>query len=300
MKKVVVFGGSGFLGSYVADELTDRGYEVLIADIKESAYLKESQQGVICDIMRPSDIEAVIKDATLVYNFAGLADIDQSTYLPRKTIEQNIIGTLNILEASKAVNLERFVYASSAYALSNKGGIYGISKLAAEKIVEEYNSRFSIPFSIIRYGSLYGERADKHNGVYQLLRQAIETGVLHIRSDGEDVREYIHAADAAELSVDIIQDEKFINTHSILTGLERMRKRDFAMMIKEILNDNISVTFSDEPLDGHYQITPYSYQPSVARKLVSNSFFDLGQGLVSCIKCIHEEIGNEKKERIDK
>ena len=300
MKKAIVFGGSGFLGSYVADELTERGYEVMVADIKKSAYLKKSQKSVICDIMKPSDIEAVIKDAAVVYNFAGLADIDESSNFPRKTIEQNVIGTLNILEASKAIKLERFIYASSAYALSNKGGIYGISKLAAEKIVEEYHRRFSIPFSIIRYGSVYGERADTHNGVYQQLRQALETGVLHIESDGEDVREYIHAADAAELSVDIIENEKFVNTHSILTGLEKMRKRDFAMMIKEILNDNISVTFSDKPWDGHYQITPYSYQPSVARKLVSNSFFDLGQGLVSCIKCIQEEIDNKKNERIDK
>ena len=81
---------------------------------------------------------------------------------------------------------------------------------------------------------------------------------------------------------------------------ENSEFRDFAMMIKEILNDNISVTFSDGPLDGHYQITPYSYHPSVARKLVSNSFFVLSQGLVSCIKCIHEEIDNNKNERIDK
>ena len=147
----------------------------------------------------------------IIFHLAAQPLIYESYKKPYITFDVNCRGTLNILEACKARNLERFVYASSAYALSNKGGIYGISKLAAEKIVEEYFRRFLIPFSIIRYGSLYGERADGHNGVYQVLREAIETGAVHIRSDGEEMREYIHAADAAKLSVDVIEDKKFIN-----------------------------------------------------------------------------------------
>lgn len=296
MKKVTVFGGSGFLGSYVADELTKRGYGVLIADLKNSAYLQDSQRFIPCNIMDPDSIKEAVKDAAIVYNFAGLADIDESIHRPRETMEQNIIGNINLLEACKELELERFVYASSAYAFSNKGSFYGISKLASEKIVEEYFHRFSTPFTIIRYGSLYGERADKHNGVYNILREAIEVGAIHHRGDGEEMREYTHAMDAAILSVDVIAEDKFINEHTILTGVERFRKRDLLMMIREILNDSVTISFTDEPWEGHYQVTPYSYHPNVARKLVLNSFIDLGQGLVSCIKCIHEEIDAEKSD----
>ena len=293
MKKVVVFGGSGFLGSYVADELTRRGYDVVIADLKDSPYLSEGQAFQTCDIMDPATIEKAVKKADVVYNFAGLADIDESINLPKLTMEQNVIGNINILEACRNLKLKRYVYASSAYAFSNKGSFYGISKLASEKIVEEYSARFGLPYTIIRYGSLYGERADEHNGMYQLLREAIETRAIRHRGDGEEVREYTHASDAAKLSVDILEDDQFVNQHMILTGVERLRKRDLFRMVQEILNDEIAVTFTDEPWEGHYEVTPYSYHPNVGRKLVSNSFIDLGQGLVSCIKHIHEEIEKE-------
>ena len=294
MKKVVVFGGSGFLGSYVADELTRHGYDVVIADLKDSPYLSEGQAFQACDIMDPATIEKAVKKADVVYNFAGLADIDESISLPKETMEQNVIGNINILEACRGLKLGRYVYASSTYAFSNKGSFYGISKFASEKIIEEYSARFGLPYTIICYGSLYGERADHHNGMYLMLREAIETRAIHHRTDGEEIREYIHAADAARLSVDIIADDEFVNQHTLLTGVERLRKRDVFRMIQEILNDEISVTFTDEPLEGHYEVTPYSYQPNVARKLVSNSFIDLGQGLVSCIRQIHDEIEAEK------
>jgi UDP-glucose 4-epimerase len=290
MKKVVVFGGSGFLGSYVADELTRRGYDVLIADLKDPLSLIAGQTFIEADIMDPVTIGKVVGKADVVYNFAGLADIDESIHQPKRTMEQNVIGNINILNACKDLKLGRYVYASSAYAFSNKGSFYGISKLASEKIIEEYSARFDLPYTIIRYGSLYGERADSHNGMYRLLREAIETRAIKHRGNGEEMREYTHAFDAAKLSVDIIEDDQFVNGHTILTGVERLRKRDLFRMVQEILNDEISVTFTDEPWEGHYEVTPYSYHPNVARKLVSNSFIDLGQGLVSCIQKIHDEI----------
>ena len=292
MKKVVIFGGSGFLGSYVADELTQRGYDVLVADIKKSQYLKEAQTFTNCDIFDPNNVKAVIDGATIIYNFAGLADIDESIHLPKQTMEQNVIGNINILEAVREISLERFVYASSAYAFSNKGSFYGISKFTSEKIIQEYAKRFGLPYSIIRYGSLYGERADSHNGVYRMLRQALETKRIIHNGDGEEVREYIHAADAAKLSVNIVEDDEFINQHTILTGVEKLRQRDVLRMIQEILNDEIEITFADEPWEGHYEVTPYSYHPNIARKLVLPSFIDLGQGLVSCIKHIDEEFAD--------
>jgi len=294
-KKVVVFGGSGFLGSYVSDELTHRKYDVLIADLVESAHINGNQRFVKCDIMNDTDIPRILEEADFVYNFAGLADLDDSIHQPKKTIEQNVIGNINLLEAilSQGHLLKRYVYASSAYAFSTKGSFYGISKLASEKIIEEYSRRRDIPFTIIRYGSLYGERADIHNGVYNMLKEAISTRTIHHKGDGEEVREYIHASDAAVLSVDVLEDKKFINQHAVLTGVERMRQKDLLRMIQEVMNDDIIVTYSGNERVGHYEVTPYSYQPNTARKLVSNSFIDLGQGLVSCLKHIDDAFNDD-------
>ncbi len=293
MKKVVVFGGSGFLGSYIADELTQRGYDVVVADVKESTYLQDTQKFAICDILDRDAIDRIVKGSSFVYNFAGLADIDDSIHMPKETFEQNVIGNINILEACREIGIQRYIYASSAYSLSNKGSFYGISKLASEKIIEEYNTRYDVPCSIIRYGSLYGERADHHNGIYRMLREAIENGAINHNGNGEEVREYIHAVDAAIMSVDIIEDKKYRGQHLILSGVERIKQKDLLFMIKEIMNDKIEITFADKELEGHYQVTPYSFHPNMARKLVLNSFIDLGQGLVECLKKIHDECQGE-------
>lgn len=293
MKKVVVFGGSGFLGSYVADELTHRGHEAVVADVKESPYITDRQAFAKCDIMDPGAVEKAVRGAVVVYNFAGLADIDDSRDRPKETMEQNVIGNINVLEACRSGKIERFVYASSAYAFSNKGSFYGISKLASEKIVEEYAVRFGVPYSIIRYGSLYGERADHHNGIYRMLRQAIEKGEIRHNGNGEEVREYTHAADAARLSVNIIEDTAFRNQHLILTGVERMRQKELLRMIQEIMDEKINISYSESEIGGHYQVTPYSFSPNMARKIVSDSFIDLGQGLVGCMQAIHEELNGK-------
>ena len=76
MKKVVVFGGSGFLGSYVADELTNRGYSVTIADINQSKYLKSNQKFIQIDINDLEKLKNIVKNASIVYNFVAVANIE--------------------------------------------------------------------------------------------------------------------------------------------------------------------------------------------------------------------------------
>ena len=214
--KIVVFGGSGFLGSYVIDELIKRDFIVINADVNPPKYNVENQIYKKVDILDINTIYNVISDDTdFVYNFAGLADINLSISNPIKTMELNILGNLNILEVCKEKKIKRFIYASSAYAFSNKGTFYGISKQASEKIIEEYYNRYNLEYTILRYGSLYGERADEHNGIYRLLSQALELQKIVHKGDGTESREYIHCRDAAKLSVDILND-KYKNKHLLL------------------------------------------------------------------------------------
>jgi len=292
-QKVVIFGGSGFLGSYVADELTGRGYEVTIADITPSKHLQATQTFVQADILNINSIETIIEDANIIYNFVAIANLDDAIHDPINAMQVNVMGNLNILEACrKNKNIERFVYASSAYALSNEGSFYGISKQSSEKLTEEYSKRYGLNYTVIRYGSLYGERASHNNYIYNLLKNAIDTGKLDYKGDGQDIREYIHAADAAKLSVDILESKAFENEHIILTGMEKMKRIELLTMINEIMQNKLTVTQISDDNMGHYKITPYTYHPTVAKKLVANPYIDLGQGLLECIQVIHEETGD--------
>jgi len=294
MKKVVVFGGSGFLGSYVADELTRRGYNVTIADLYESKYLQKNQEFLKVNISNSDNIQEVIHDAHIVYNFVAIANLDDAIHDPLNTMNINVIGNLKILEACrKSSNIERFVYASSAYALSNEGSFYGISKQTSEKLTEEYYKRYGLKYTVIRYGSLYGERASHNNYIYNLLKEGIQKGKLEYKGDGNDLREYVHAADVAKLSVNILEDTQYENEHIILTGIEKLRRIDLLTMINEILNNKLVVEQVASDNMGHYKITPYSFHPTVAKKLVANPYIDLGQGLVECIQEIYKEIEEE-------
>ena len=170
MKNIVIFGGSGFLGSYVGDELTRRGYFVTIVDLYKSIYLKKNQKFIKIDIMDLQSIIEVISEANIIYNFVAVANLEDAIQDPLNSMRINVMGNLNILEACKMNgNIERFVYASSAYALSNDGSFYGISKQSSEKLTEEYYKRYGLKYTVIRYGSLYGERASHNNYIYNLL-----------------------------------------------------------------------------------------------------------------------------------
>lgn len=289
-KKVVIFGGSGFLGSYVADELTRRGYNVTIADINSSTYLKENQKFEKVNILNIEEINKILVNVSIVYNFAAIAELEEAIDNPIGTFNINVMGNLNILESCRINGIQRFIYASSAYALSSEGSFYGISKQSSEKLTEEYYKRYGLKYTVIRYGSLYGERASHNNYIYNLLKDAIKHKELCYKGDGEDLREYIHAADAAKLSVDILKDTQYENEHIILTGTERLKRVELLTMINEILQNRLELKQISDKNMGHYRITPYSYHPTVAKKLVANPYIDLGQGLLECIQMIYKEL----------
>jgi len=281
-EKIVVYGGSGFLGSHVADSLSEAGYQVVIFDTRESPYLRNDQRMVIGNINDLDQVLDAAQGALALYNFAAVADIDEAHDQPLRTAEVNVLGAVTLLEAARLAKVQRFVFASSIYVFSESGSFYRASKQAAERFVETYHSRYDLDYTILRYGSLYGPRADRHNGVFRMLRQAITDKCITYGGNGEAVREYIHVTDAAQLSVRILK-QKYANRHLVLTGTERMRIRDVMQMIAEILPDEVQLEFTGGNPISHYTMTPYAYQPNIGHKLVGTDFVDLGQGLLECI-----------------
>lgn len=289
--KVAVFGGEGFLGKYLSEELYKRSYEVFVFDkhthADEAKYPKYS-----IDILNKAQLQEVFTkhQFDVVYNLAGQANLDVANTTPFTTMNLNILGNINVVEAAIEHKVKRYVYASSAYAMSNKGSFYGISKLASEKIIEEYSIKNKLEFTIIRYGSVYSEKNYNNNYIYNVVEKAIKTGKIEHGGDGNEVREYIHASDAAKLSVDIIESSEFVNQHVIFTGIEKIKRKELFDMINEILNHSIQIELNKGHYHNHYQFTPYSYTPTISKKLVANPHIDMGQGILECIKAVYAEI----------
>lgn len=281
--KVTVFGGSGFLGSHVSDRLSDAGHEVTIFDRADSPWLRDDQRMIVGDVLDADAVNSAVEGAGAVYNYAAIADLNDAIRMPVEAARVNVIGNVNVLEACRAAGVVRFVYASTVYVYSREGGFYRSSKQSAEHFVEEYQQSYGLDYTILRYGSLYGPRSDEHNGLWRIVRGAIESGEIRYQGSADALREYIHVDDAAVASVHALGDE-FRNEHVVLTGQEPMRVVDLLGMVAEILGlDPTSVEVDETPQAGHYVRTPYAYMPRPARKYVPAMHVDLGQGLLQLI-----------------
>ena len=288
MKKITVFGGSGFLGSHVVDKLINEGFEVTICDREKSNHLEKNQNFKKCDILNLDEVKDAIKGSDVVYNFAALADLNEAINKPLETININILGNANILEACKEFSIKRFIYASTVYVYGKEGGFYRCSKKAAEDYVKEYSNSYNLDYTILQYGSLYGPRSDISNGLFRIVDSALKTGFLKYDGNPNATRSYIHVEDAAQSSVDIL-DKDFINESVILSGLEPIKIIDMLKTLAEIMGmPEEKIVFSDEPQTGHYIMTPYSYSSDIGKKYIPSKHIDLGQGLLQLIHMINK------------
>jgi len=281
--KIVVIGGAGFLGSHVSDSLSKSGYQVTILDRVASKWLRSDQKMVIGDISDAALLNKIIAGCSAVYNFAAVADLDEALDKPLETVRINILGNVQVLETCRQNKIPRYIYASTVYVNSREGGFYRCSKKAAEEYVLQYHQNYGLEYTILRYGSLYGPRSDDHNGLWRIVKRAVETGIISYQGSSEAMREYIHVEDAARSSV-IALGEEFKNESVILTGQEPMRVLDLLKMLAEILGTSPHVEFIDCEQLGHYIRTPYAYQPKLGRKFVPQLHVDLGQGLLQLIE----------------
>lgn len=280
--KAVIFGGAGFLGSHVADVLTEEGWDVVVFDRKKSEYIRGGQQMIEGDIQDAQAVTTVVQGADVVYNFAGIANIEEAAAHPFDAVKMNILGNTIILEACRKAKVRRFLFASSLYVYGKSGSFYRSTKLSCELLIENYNEIYGLPYTILRYGSLYGPRADETNAIRRFIKQALTEGKITRHGDGEELREYIHVLDAARGSVAVLAED-FKNQNVILTGQQQMRIRDLLAMIRETFDNRVAVEYAPAKESHHYEITPYAFMPKVGKRLVQTTYLDLGQGVLDYI-----------------
>lgn len=287
--KITVFGGAGFLGSHICDKLSDAGHEVTIYDITPSPWVRSDQTMLVGDILNEASVDEAVRGADAVYNFAGIADIGEAEKRPLDTAKFNFLGNAVVLESCRKAGVKRFVFASSLYVYSHAGGFYRCSKQACELFIEHYRQAFGLEYTILRYGSLYGPRADRRNAIYRFVREALENGVIEYYGLPTALREYVHVEDAALCSVEILEPQ-YADSNIVLTGSQPMRVGDLLKMIAEMLGKDIEFRFLGDGKSGHYEITPYSYSPRVGKKMVPRLTTDLGQGILRVVEELHKEL----------
>tara|TARA_A100001015_G_C14989113_1_gene712991 strand:- start:436 stop:1308 length:873 start_codon:yes stop_codon:yes gene_type:complete len=286
--KVLVTGGSGFLGKSISDYFSRNGHEILIFDKNEPKELLDNQVFLEGDLFDGKKLNEALKGIDIVLHFAAQADIDYSDENPAETLQNNIQGTINLLEQVKDLNLKRLFFSSSVYVNSKHGSFYGVSKQCCEKIIEEYSRKYGIDFTILRYGSLYGPQANEFNSISNIIESALKNKKIERAGDGEEIREYVFIDDAAEMTYETLSDE-YINKHIFISGNQQIKVKDLLLMLNEILGGDIEILYKEKNNDElHYGITPYSFKMNSAKRIALKNFTDLGDGLLQVIQGVSE------------
>lgn len=215
--RTFITGVAGFIGSAVADEFLRQGHQVVGYDnfstgAKENLQLASNSSRfelVRGDILDLETLKAAMADCDTVIHLAANADVRFGTQHPRKDLEQNTIGTWNVLEAARSAGVKRFAFSSTGSVYGEpdifptpedapfpvQTSLYGASKLAAEGLLQAYAEGFGISAFIFRFVSILGERYS-HGHVIDFYRQLREhPDHLHILGDGLQRKSYLHVQD---------------------------------------------------------------------------------------------------------
>ena len=226
MKRAVVTGGAGFIGSHIADELVARGYQVAIIDDlstgnKENiaALLKQSNvefiEGSIVDL---SLLNKLVRGVDYVFHLAAIASVPRSVKNPQASHEVNITGTLNVLLAARDTSVKKVIYASSCAVygdtptlpikeemLPNPQSPYAATKLAGEYYCQVFHQVYGLPTVCLRYFNVYGPRQDPDSQyaavIPKFIRRVIDDKPPIIFGDGEQTRDFTFIIDVVEANI---------------------------------------------------------------------------------------------------
>ncbi len=298
--KVLVTGGAGFLGRYLIKELTKKKiptivYDTILPDARnETVQHSKNVSYIEGDILDFDNLKKVMEGCDYVFHTAAIADIDETRKDPIKTMNVNVMGTVNCLEAARLCGVKRVLYASSVYASGNRGSFYRVSKQTGEALCKTYFEDFGLEYTILRYGSLYGRESNHWNFIYGVCKDLLTTGKYSYASSPEALREYIHINDAARETVRIAGDKGFINKSVLITGHQRLKMSEFFDTIQEILGKPITIHYESAENQRHYIRTPYSFDVDVPIRINISNYIDINEGILDCLKEVQKELNNDR------
>ncbi len=213
MNRVLVTGGSGFIGSHVVDKLAAAGIEPRIYDLRHSPHHPQgSVDTYLGDLADTEALTRALDGCDAVIHLAAYADVGIVAAEPVAAEETNSRGTISVLEAARAAGVERVVYGSTiwVYGESGEGTIteespiglpkhlYTASKLAGEMYCTSYAELYDVPYTILRFGIPYGPRSRPAAVIPIFVGKALAGEPLTIAGDGLQTRRFVYVEDLAE------------------------------------------------------------------------------------------------------
>ncbi len=277
----LITGASGYIGSHLAEFLLKKNINCVLFDKKKSNLFKKNNL-ILGDIYDEIKLNKITKNIDVVFHFAATADLYEANKKPFKTIENNLSSTLKLLKASIKNKVKKIVFASSVYAISEQGGIYSTTKLASEMLIEKICKKYNIDFIILRFGTVYGGRANKFNTVNNYVNLAIKKKKIFRETLGKEVRSYIHINDAVKLVYELTK-KKYSNNYYNILGNKKYLVKDLFKIIKNNI-PKLKIKYSKKDKRKYnYKINPFSYQLRKGQNIKLKNYISLENGIKNLI-----------------
>lgn len=227
--RILLTGGLGQVGSYICEELVSQGREVTILD-NASSNVNSPPSEVHCikgDICDEKLVKGLVKDTDVVIHCAAQVFVSHSVVDPLFDADNNIFGTLKLLDALRNVNIKRFIYFSSAAVYGNPVRLpvdeahpqdpvspYGVSKLCGEKYALAFNKIYGLPTTAIRPFNIYSPRQDSSNPYSGVISKFIDNIANHkspvIFGDGSATRDFVSVQDVVGMVMLLLEKKEAV------------------------------------------------------------------------------------------
>jgi len=260
-RKVVVTGGSGFIGSHVVDALCDAGHEVVVIDHRVRPQRNDVAFEDV-DLLDLSSVLVATRGAEHVFHLAAVSNVNYAFKYPVYSTALNVVGTANVLEAARINGAKRVHLASTVWVyngvpdgvpadesvpfhLGGAGHIYTSTKMACEMLCHNYATLYDLPFTVLRYGVPYGPRMREELLIPVFLRKALRGEPLTVAGDGKQFRKFVYVRDLADAHV-IAMGERAENETYNLEGNRSVSVLEVAERIREHVGPQVRIEFVPE------------------------------------------------------
>jgi UDP-glucose 4-epimerase len=261
MAKVVVTGGSGFIGSHVVDALVDAGHQVTVLDHRTRPH-RDDVGFEDVDLMEMSSVLAATRGAEYIFHLAAVSNVNYAYKYPVYTTALNIVGTANVLEAARLNGARRLFLASTVWVyngspdgkpldestpfyLDGAGHIYTSTKMASEMLCHNYSQLYKVPFTVLRYGIPYGPRMREELLIPIFIKKALAGQPLTVAGKGEQYRNFVYVRDMAAAHVLAMKDTAVNQTYN-LEGTRKVTVLEVAEGIRKVIGDQVKIEFVPE------------------------------------------------------
>ncbi len=255
--RVLVTGGSGFIGSHVVDKLREGGHESVIYDLRPSPWHEPGTvDTVLGSITDREGLEKALHTCDAVAHLAAVADVNDVHASPEDAERVNARGTVTVLEACRRAGVQRIVYASTIWVYSDcepeavdeetllppPSHLYTSTKLAGELYCKAYQELYGIDYTILRFGIPYGPRAREAAVIPAFVNKAFKGDPLTLAGDGLQSRRFVYVEDLAAgvaLGINGVATNRVYN----LASDENVTIKQIAETIQELIG-NVEIVYT--------------------------------------------------------